>query len=103
MTDEPTFLGYRLTITVAGPEFRDTIVIEDDTDVPSPTYADVGGMNFERYFFDTEDTSAGYAEVRYDYIVARRLERIFEVPPPPEPKADLDTPPEPHQLQGDQQ
>lgn len=95
---EPEFECFRLTLTIAGPNHRDKIVLEaQDVAELDPTYRDQNGLTYERYAGDRQqatdlrDGAQEYIEVRFDYVVSRELQIIYKTPhPEPAPAADLD-------------
>lgn len=106
-TDEAPlkFECYRLIVTIAGPNYRDEIVFEDqDVMALEPEYVDRNGLTFERYLGDQQadgDLVGGareWIELRFDYVVARKLEIVYETPKPEpvlaEPDAEIDQPAE---------
>lgn len=83
---EPERIAWRLVLTVAGPNYSDTIEIEaDDTMELEPQHVDVAGLTYERYMGATPDE---WLEVRFDYIVSRKLEAVYADPEPLEVPAE---------------
>lgn len=78
---------YVLTLTVAGPGFRESYDITADTiQELQPIVVDLNGLSYERYEGGGEGE---FFEVRFDYIVARNV-RSVEISPP-RPKAPIIT------------
>lgn len=72
------FLHWALVITVAGPGYRGTVTVEDEDQLNLvPKHVDVNGVIFERYPGELEEE---YTEVRFDYIVERRMFAIYATP-----------------------
>lgn len=91
--DAEEIVVYCLTLTVAGPNYRDIIELEDERmEALEPTFPEINGLTYERYIGETVDE---YVEVRFDYVVSRRLERIIKTPDPEPargPAAETDDP-----------
>ncbi|MBA2724707.1 MAG: hypothetical protein H0U53_01850 [Actinobacteria bacterium] len=76
---EPEIIGYRLTLTIAGPHHSDEVVIEDgDPALLQPQFAVHGPDQVVYEIYVDRD---GFVEYRLDYVIARRLEAVYEEPP----------------------
>lgn len=90
---EQEFLGYRLILTIAGPNYSDQVTISS-TDVMEllPTFVERNGLTYERY---NGESNEEWVEYRFDYIVGRRMEIIEPPPTPPAYQEENDISPAP--------